>query len=285
MEYTIVVSATASDPASFLYLAPYAGAALGEYFMEKGKDALVIYDDLTKHAWAWRQIALILKRSPGREAYPGDIFYLHSKLLERAARLSEKNGGGSLTALPIIETQAGDITAYIPTNVISICDGQIYMDTSLYLKGQRPEMNIGLSVSRVGSAAQTKAMKKVAASLKLELAQFQELESFLEFADEVDAETKDKINRGRRMKEILKQDYGAPISFEKQVSLIYVGARSFFNDIKVENIKEFEKEFFEAIEVQKPEILKNIKEQRELTEDIKIELDKIARQVLTKYAP
>ncbi|MFH1657410.1 MAG: F0F1 ATP synthase subunit alpha [bacterium] len=283
MDYTIVVSATASDPASFLYLAPYAGAALGEYFMEKGKDALVIYDDLTKHAWAWRQIALILKRSPGREAYPGDIFYLHSKLLERAARLSEKNGGGSLTALPIIETQAGDITAYIPTNVISICDGQIYMDTSLYLKGQRPEMNIGLSVSRVGSAAQTKAMKKVAASLKLELAQFQELESFLEFADEVDAETKNKINRGRRMKEILKQDYGAPISFEKQVSLIYVGARSFFNDIEVKDIKEFEKEFFEAIEVQKPVIFKNIKEQRELTEDIKTELEKIARQVLTKY--
>ena len=280
MEYTIVVSATASDPASFLFLAPYTGAALGEYFMEKGQHALVIFDDLTKHAWAWRQISLILKRSPGREAYPGDVFYLHSRLLERAANLKE---GGSLTALPIVETQAGDLTAYIPTNVISITDGQIYMDTSLYLKGQRPEMNIGLSVSRVGSSAQTKAMKKVASTLKLELAQFQELESFLEFADEVDAETRKKIERGRRMKEILKQDYLAPLPFEKQVAIIYVGERSFFNDIKVEDVRKFEAELFEAIEAQKPEIFTKIREQKEIDENIKTELEKIARQVLRNY--
>jgi len=215
MDYTIIVSASASMPISFWYLAPYSGCAQGEYFMEKGKDALVIYDDLTNHAYAWRQIALILRRPPGREAYPGDIFYLHSRLLERAAKLNKEKGGGSLTAIPLIETQEGDISAFIPTNVISICDGQIFFNYSLYLKGQKPEIDIGLSVSRVGSSAQTKAMKKVAGKLKLELAQFAELERFLEFIEEVDPETRKKLERGRRIKEILKQERLKPLSLRK----------------------------------------------------------------------
>lgn len=283
MEYTIVVAASASDPAPFWYLAPYAGTALGEYFMDNGKDALVIFDDLTKHAWAWREISLILKRSPGREAYPGDVFYIHSKLLERAAKLNKERGGGSLTALPLIETQAGDLTTYIPTNVISICDGQIYMDTSLYLQGQKPEVNIGLSVSRVGSSAQTKAMKKVAGDLKLEMAQFQELESFLEFAEEVGEETKIKIDRGRKMKELLKQDYLSPLSFEKQVAIIRAGIKGFLQDVNLEDVKNFEKDLLEYIDSQKPQVIQEIKEKRELNEDMKMELDKVIRAVVEKY--
>jgi F-type H+-transporting ATPase subunit alpha len=283
MDYTIVVAATSADPAAFWYLAPYAGTAIGEYFMDQGKDALVIFDDLTKHAWAWRQISLVLKRAPGREAYPGDIFYLHSRLLERAGKLNKEKGGGSLTALPIIETQAGDITAYIPTNVISICDGQIFMDTSLYLKGQRPEMNVGLSVSRVGSAAQTKAIKKVAGTLKLELAQFQELESFLEFSEEVDAETQKRIERGKRMKEILKQDTLSPLSFEKQTAIIFAGVKGLLDEAKVEDIKKIEKDLFEYIETQKPEIFKKIRKTGDLDSDTEIELEKIIREVLKNY--
>jgi len=283
MDYTIVVAATSADPAAFWYLSPYAGTAIGEYFMDQGKDALVIFDDLTKHAWAWRQISLVLKRAPGREAYPGDIFYLHSRLLERAGKLNKEKGGGSLTALPIIETQAGDITAYIPTNVISICDGQIFMDTSLYLKGQRPEMNVGLSVSRVGSAAQTKAIKKVAGTLKLELAQFQELESFLEFAEEVDAETQKRIERGKRMKEILKQDSLSPLGFEKQTAIIFAGVKGFLDEAKVEDIKKIEQDLFEYIEIQNPEIFKKIRETGDLDENTEKELEKIIREVLKNY--
>lgn len=283
MKYTIVVSSTSADPVSFWYLAPYSGACLGEYFMNQGKDALVIFDDLTRHAWAWRQISLVLKRAPGREAYPGDVFYLHSKLLERAAKLNKNKGGGSLTALPLVETQAGDITGYIPTNIISICDGQIYMDTSLYLENQRPEVNIGLSVSRVGSSAQTKAMKKVASTLKLDLAQFQELESFLEFAEEVDVDTRKKIERGKRMREILKQDWLCPLSFEKQVAIIFAGIKGFLDNIKIKDIKKFEKDLFESIEIQNPKIFEQISNTKELDRGIEVEMEKIIRQVADKY--
>ena len=284
MEYTILVVASSADPASFQYLAPYAGAAQGEYFMDKGKNALVIFDDLTKHAWAWRQISLILRRPPGREAYPGDIFYLHSRLLERAAKLNEKRGGGSLTALPIIETQAGDYTTYIPTNVISICDGQIIMDTSLYLRGQRPEVNIGLSVSRVGSAAQTRAMKKVASRLKLDLAQFQELERFLEFSEEVDEETKKKLERGKRMREILKQEYLSPLPFEKETVIIFAGVRGFLDKVPLSKIKEFENNLFETIEVESPEIFQSIKEKEDLLPEIEEKLTQIISNLVESYA-
>lgn len=283
MDYTIVVSASASSPVSFWYLAPYAGCTIGEYFMHQGRDSLLIYDDLTKHAYAWRQISLVLRRPPAREAYPGDIFYLHSRLLERAAKLNKEQGSGSLTALPIIETQAGDITAYIPTNVISICDGQIYFDSSLYLKGQRPEVSIGLSVSRVGSAAQTKAMKKVASTLKLELAQFLELEHFLEFIEEVDPETRKKLERGKRIREMLKQDEQSPLSFENEVIIIYAAAIGFLDEIKLEEVKNFEQDLYKAIEVQKPEIFKTIRESGDLDLTTKIELDKIIRGVMKKY--
>ena len=283
MEYTIVVAATSSDPASFLYLAPYCGAAQGEYFMNAGKDALVIYDDLTKHAWAWREIALILRRPPGREAYPGDVFYLHSRLLERAAKLSKEKGGGSLTALPIIETQAGDITAYVPTNVISITDGQIFFDAGLYLKGQRPEVNIGLSVSRVGSAAQTKAMKKIASTLKLELAQFKELEGFLEFAEEVDQETREKIERGKRMMMLLKQEERNPLAFEKEVLIIFAAVKGWLDKVKLPDIKQAEKDIFEYFESIKPEVLENIKKTRDISPELRLEMEKGLREALQKY--
>lgn len=231
MDHTIVVSAPASVPASLWYLAPYAATAVGEYFMEQGKDALVIYDDLSKHAWAYRELSLLLRRPPGREAYPGDIFYLHARLLERAAKLNKENGGGSLTALPIIETQLGDVSAYIPTNVISITDGQIYLEPELFYQGVRPALNVGLSVSRVGSAAQTKAMKKVAGRLRLELAQFRELAAFVQFASELDESTRKRIDRGRVLTEILKQPELDPMPFEKQVCLIYAGINGYFDDV------------------------------------------------------
>ncbi|MFA7151958.1 MAG: F0F1 ATP synthase subunit alpha [Candidatus Paceibacterota bacterium] len=283
MEYTIVVVAASADPASFWYLAPYCGAAQGEYFMNSGRDALVIYDDLTKHAWAWREVALILRRPPGREAYPGDIFYLHSRLLERAARLSKAKGGGSLTALPIIETQAGDITAYVPTNVISITDGQLFFDAGLYLKGQRPEINVGLSVSRVGSAAQTKAMKKIASTLKLELAQFKELEAFLEFAEEVDQETRNKIERGQRMMMLLRQDERAPLPFEKEVLSVYAAVKGLLDKVKLSDIKQAEKDIFEYFELMKPEVMANIKASRDLSPEVISELEKGIRESLKKY--
>ncbi|MDZ4296670.1 MAG: F0F1 ATP synthase subunit alpha, partial [Patescibacteria group bacterium] len=231
MEYTIVVSAAASVPASLWFLAPYAGAAIGEYFMHQGKDALIIYDDLSKHAWSYRELSLLLRRPPGREAYPGDIFYLHSRLLERAAKLNKEHGGGSLTALPIIETQLGDVSAYIPTNVISITDGQIYLEPELFYQGMRPAVNVGLSVSRVGSAAQTKAMKKVAGRLRLELAQFRELAAFTQFASELDESTRKRIERGRILTELLKQPEARPLPFEKQVVLMYAGTNGHLDGI------------------------------------------------------
>jgi len=232
MEYTIVVAAFADDPASFLYLAPFTGVTLGEYFMNKGKHALVIFDDLTKQAWAWREISLVLRRPPGREAYPGDIFYLHSRLLERAGKLSQEKGGGSLTALPIIETQAGDISGYIPTNVISICDGQIFLDPSLFYKGQKPAISVGDSVSRVGSGAQTKIIKKIAGTLKLDLAQFQELERFSEFTEELDSQSKKTIERGKRLRELLKQDDLKSFKFGKRNSCNFCRCKRIFRRIK-----------------------------------------------------
>merc|ERR1712071_472931 len=237
MAYTIIVSASANDPATLQYIAPYAGAALAEYFMYKGQATLVIYDDLTKQAMAYRQMSLLLRRPPGREAYPGDVFYFHSRLLERAAKMNEVHGGGSLTALPVIETQAGDVSAYIPTNVISITDGQIFLETELFYKGIRPAINVGISVSRVGSAAQTKAMKKVAGKLKLELAQFAELEAFSQFASDLDEATQKQLARGTRLREVLKQPQNSPLSVAEQVALIYTGINGYLDDIAVGNFK------------------------------------------------
>lgn len=243
MEYTTIVVAGASDPSALSFIAPYAGCALGEYFMDQGKDVLVIYDDLSKHAVAYRQISLILRRPPGREAYPGDVFYVHSRLLERSAKLNADNGGGSLTALPIIETQAGDVSAYIPTNVISITDGQIYLESDLFYKGIRPALNVGLSVSRVGSAAQIKAMKQVSGTLRLDLAQFRELEAFAQFGSDLDEKTRSLIERGRRAVEILKQPQYAPLPVQKEVAVLYALTRGHVDDIAVEEISRFEREF------------------------------------------
>lgn len=258
MEYTIVVSAGASDPAAMSYLSPYAGVTIAEYFADKGKDVLVVYDDLTKQAWAYREISLLLRRPPGREAYPGDVFYLHSRLLERACNLNEKHGGGSITALPIIETQAGDVSAYIPTNVISITDGQIFLETDLFYKGIRPALNVGLSVSRVGGAAQIKPMKKVAGSLKLALAQFRELEAFAQFASDLDADTKKQIDRGRRMTELLKQPQFQPLSVEKQVATIFAASKGYFDDVEVADIQATEERFLTFMENSKSELLEKI---------------------------
>ncbi|MBI3633376.1 MAG: F0F1 ATP synthase subunit alpha [Candidatus Vogelbacteria bacterium] len=248
MDYTIVVSASASDPAALQYLAPFAGCAIGEYFRDKGQDALIVYDDLSKHADAYRQLSLLLRRPPGREAYPGDIFYLHARLLERAAKLDKASGGGSLTALPIIETKLGDVSAYVPTNVISITDGQIYLESSLFFRGVRPAINVGLSVSRVGSNAQTKAMKKVAGKLRLDLAQFRELQAFLQFASDLDESTKQKIRRGELLTEILKQVDGSPMGFEKQVLVLYAALNGHLDDLPPAEVKNFESQFIDYIE-------------------------------------
>lgn len=264
MKYTIVVSTPASNPASLWYLAPYSGAAIGEYFMHRGKDALVIYDDLSKHAWAYRELSLLLRRPPGREAYPGDVFYLHSRLLERATKLNKENGGGSLTALPIIETQLGDVSAYIPTNVISITDGQIYLEPELFYQGFRPAVNVGLSVSRVGSAAQTKAMKKVAGKLRLELAQFRELAAFAQFASELDESTRKRLGRGRALSEILKQGELEPVPFEKQVVLVYAGTQGFFDDVANDEIRKTAERMIEYIEKMHRHILEEINKTAEL---------------------
>src|SRR3989338_358239 len=247
-KYTVIVSAPASSPAALQYLAPFAGCAIGEYFMDKGEDALVIYDDLSKHAIAYRELSLLLRRPPGREAYPGDIFYLHSRLLERAAKLNKANGGGSLTALPIIETQLSDISAYIPTNVISITDGQIYLETDLFYQGIRPAINVGLSVSRVGSAAQTKAIKKVAGRLRLELAQFRELEAFVQFASDLDDATKQKIHRGQILTEVLKQADLVPLRFTDEAVILYVALAGYLDDVPTQRIKDFERELLDYIE-------------------------------------
>jgi len=268
MANTIVVAAGASDPASLSFIAPYAGCAMGEYFMDKGKDALVIYDDLSKHAAAYRQISLLLRRPPGREAYPGDIFYLHSRLLERAAKMNPDYGGGSLTALPIIETQAGDVSAYIPTNVISITDGQIYLETDLFYRGIRPALNVGLSVSRVGSAAQIKAMKKVAGRLRLDLAQYRELEAFAQFASDLDETTRKQLERGKRLTEILKQDQYVPMPVENQVAILYAGVNGYLDDVPVEKLKEWEDKFYAYLKSEPTGVLAEIAKEKELTTKI-----------------
>ncbi len=277
MEHTIVVAANASESAALQYLAPYAGCAFGEEFLENGRDALVIYDDLTKHAWAYRQVSLLLRRPAGREAYPGDVFYLHSRLLERAARLSEELGGGSLTALPIIETQANDISAYIPTNVISITDGQIYLETELFNAGIRPAMNVGLSVSRVGGAAQTKAMKKVAGRLRIELAQYREMATFAQFGTaDLDRATLLQLERGRRSTEILKQSQYLPVSMENQVMILYAVTNGYLDDVPVDRIKSAEESFYKYMQTTHPDIGKAIASEKTLTDDIEEKLKKAA---------
>ena len=268
LEHTVVVTANAADPAALQYLAPYAGCAIGEEFMESGRDALIIYDDLSKHAWAYRQISLLLRRPPGREAYPGDVFYLHSRLLERAAKLEDAEGGGSLTALPIIETQAGDVSAYIPTNVISITDGQIYLETDLFNSGQRPAMNVGLSVSRVGGSAQSRAMKKVAGRLRLDLAQFRELAAFAQFGTaDLDAATRRQLERGQRITEILKQAQYVPVSLEQQVSIIYAAINGFMDEVPVASVAEFETGFHRFMQTNHPEVVEKIAETKDLGDD------------------
>src|SRR3989339_36713 len=280
LEYTIVVSASASSPAAFWYLAPFAGCAIGEYFRDKGKDALVIYDDLSKHAWAYRQISLLLRRPPGREAYPGDVFYLHSRLLERSAKLSKEKGGGSLTALPIIETQLGDVTAYIPTNVISITDGQIYLESDLFYQGIRPAVNVGLSVSRVGSKAQTSAMKRIAGKLRLELAQFRELQAFIQFASDVDDTTKKKIKRGQVITEALKQPDLSPMPFEKQLIILYAMLNNYFDDIDTLELPAIQAKLIENVEkLHNMEIMEPLRKTgiltKEIEEKLKIAITKV----------
>ena len=274
MAYTTVVAATASEMAPLQYIAPYSGCAIGEEWMENGEDVLVIYDDLSKHATAYRTLSLLLRRPPGREAYPGDVFYLHSRLLERAARMSDEYGGGSLTALPIIETQAGDVSAYIPTNVISITDGQIYLETEMFNSGFRPAVNAGLSVSRVGGAAQIKAMKKIAAPIRTELAQYRELAAFAQFGSELDADTKEKLAQGERIKEILKQPQYQPMPVEYQVIIIYVVTNKYLLDVPVAKVVDFEKEFFEYLRTNCPEVPQSIKDSKVISEDTESKLKK-----------
>ena len=267
MEYTTIVSATASDAAPLQFLAPYTGCTLGEYFRDNGMHALIIYDDLSKQAVAYRQMSLLLRRPPGREAYPGDVFYLHSRLLERSAKLNDKLGGGSLTALPIIETQAGDVSAYIPTNVISITDGQIFLETELFNQGIRPAVNVGLSVSRVGSAAQTKAMKKVAGSIKLELAQYREMAAFAQFGSDLDASTQKLLNRGSKLTELLKQKQYSPMSVPEQVISIYCGVKGYLDDVELSDISEFEIKVYELCKSNNPEIIDSIKKTGKLDDE------------------
>ncbi|MFA6098230.1 MAG: F0F1 ATP synthase subunit alpha [Patescibacteria group bacterium] len=275
MDHTIVVIAGASDPASLAFIAPYAGCAMGEYFVDKGQDVLVIYDDLSKHAWAYREISLLLRRPPGREAYPGDVFYLHSRLLERAAKLNKKYGGGSLTALPIIETQAGDISAYIPTNVISITDGQIYLEPDLFYQGIRPALNIGLSVSRVGSDAQIKAMKKVAGKLRLDLAQYRELAAFAQFGSDLDEATRQQLERGKRLTEILKQAQFEPMPVENQVVVLYAAVNGFLDDVPVDKIKKFETELHQRLKTSHQDLLDLILKEKEITEAVEKKLKQV----------
>jgi F-type H+-transporting ATPase subunit alpha len=275
MKHTIVVAANASDSVAMQYLAPYAGCAMGEEFMEQGKDALIIYDDLSKHGWAYRQLSLLLRRPPGREAYPGDVFYLHSRLLERAAKYASEYGGGSLTALPIIETQAGDVSAYIPTNVISITDGQLYLETDLFNAGIRPALNVGISVSRVGSAAQTKAMKQVASRLKLDMGQYREVEAFAQFGTaELDKATRAQLERGQRITEVLKQPQYVPVSLEKQVMILYVAINGYLDDVPVAKVSTFEANFYRFMEANHPEIGKKITEEKEFGPEIEEALKK-----------
>jgi len=275
MEHTIVVAADASDPAPLQYIAPFSGCAIGEEFMEQGKDVLIVYDDLYKHAWAYRQLSLLLRRPPGREAYPGDVFYLHSRLLERAAKLAPEHGGGSLTALPIIETQAGDMSAYIPTNVISITDGQVYLEPDLFNAGIRPAANVGLSVSRVGGSAQRKAMRQVAGTLRLELAQFRELQAFAQFgAEDLDKATRDQLERGRRITEILKQPQYSPMSLGEQVSILYAVTNGFLDEVPVDKVMTWEENFHRFMKTSHPEIEQKVNDDKEIKPDTKEALDK-----------
>jgi len=283
MEYTIVVSASASDPAPMQYIAPYAACAMGEFFRDNKRHALCIYDDLSKHAVAYREISLLLRRPPGREAYPGDVFYLHSRLLERAAKLSADLGGGSLTALPIIETQAGDVSAYIPTNVISITDGQIYLETDLFNSGVRPAVNVGLSVSRVGGSAQIKAMRQVAGTLRLDLAQYRELAAFSQFGSDLDKATQQQLSRGQRLTEILKQGQYQPLPFSKQILIIYAGTQGLLDDMPVDQLREFEKGLYQYVDTAAPSIFKDIEEKKTLDDGLKAAMTKAIKEFKERF--
>jgi len=284
MEYTAVISATASDPAPMQFIAPYSGATLGEYFRDSGRDVLVVYDDLSKHAAAYRQVSLLLRRPPGREAFPGDVFYLHSRLLERASKLSDELGGGSLTALPIIETQAGDVAAYIPTNVISITDGQIFLEPNLFNSGVRPAINVGISVSRVGGNAQIKAMKKVAGRLRLDLAQYRELEAFAKFGSDLDKSTQAQLLRGSRLVEVLKQRQYVPMPVENQVVIIYLGTSGFLDQLPLEKVLQFEHDLLEMMEARHKDLLNLIAEKKELTDDITKRIQTIAKEFMDTFS-
>jgi len=283
MEYTIVVAASASEPAPMQYISPYAACAMGEYFRDTKRHALCIYDDLSKHAASYREISLLLRRPPGREAYPGDVFYLHSRLLERAAKLSDKNGGGSLTALPVIETQAGDVSAYIPTNVISITDGQIYLETDLFNQGVRPAVNVGLSVSRVGGSAQIKAMRQVAGTLKLELAQYRELAAFAQFGSDLDKATQAQLNRGQRLVEILKQGQFSPLPFSKQILIIFAGTNGFLDDMPVDQVRDFEKELYKYVDTTNPGLLRTIMDKKILDDALKADMKKLVSEFKQQF--
>jgi F-type H+-transporting ATPase subunit alpha len=283
MEYTIVVAASASEPAPMQYISPYSACAMGEFFRDNGRHALCIYDDLSKHAASYREISLLLRRPPGREAYPGDVFYLHSRLLERAAKLSNANGGGSLTALPVIETQAGDVSAYIPTNVISITDGQIYLETDLFNQGVRPAVNVGLSVSRVGGSAQIKAMRQVAGTLKLELAQYRELAAFAQFGSDLDKATQQQLNRGKRLVELLKQNQFSPLSFSKQILIIFAGTSGALDDMPVEQVRDFEKDLYKYVETANPGLLNTIMEKKILDDNLKAEISKVIKEAKQQF--
>jgi len=284
MDYTIVVAASASEPAPMQYIAPYSACAIGEYFRDIGRHALCVYDDLSKHAASYREISLLLRRPPGREAYPGDVFYLHSRLLERASKMSDAKGGGSLTALPIIETQAGDVSAYIPTNVISITDGQIYLETDLFNSGIRPAVNVGLSVSRVGGNAQIKAMRQVAGTLKLELAQYRELAAFAQFGSDLDKATQAQLARGQRLTELLKQDQYSPLSFSKQILMIFAGTNGFVDDLAVEEIRGFEKGLYEYADTMNPGLLDEIMTKKVLDEQLKAGMKKLIAEFKERFA-
>jgi F-type H+-transporting ATPase subunit alpha len=283
MDYTVVVSATASEPAPMQYIAPFAATAIGEYFRDNKKHALLIYDDLSKHAASYREISLLLRRPPGREAYPGDVFYLHSRLLERAAKLSDKNGAGSLTSLPIIETQAGDVSAYIPTNVISITDGQIFLETDLFNSGVRPAVNVGISVSRVGGSAQIKAMRQVAGSLKLELAQYRELAAFAQFGSDLDKATQNQLNRGKRLVEILKQNQFQPLPFSKQILIIFAGTGGYMDDLAIEDIRDFESELYKYVDTAAPTLLNTIMEKKNIDDALKAEMKRVLDEFKQRF--
>ena len=283
MEYTIVVAASASEPAPMQYISPYAACAMGEFFRDNGRHALCIYDDLSKHAASYREISLLLRRPPGREAYPGDVFYLHSRLLERAAKLSDANGGGSLTALPIIETQAGDVSAYIPTNVISITDGQIYLETDLFNQGVRPAVNVGLSVSRVGGSAQIKAMRQVAGTLKLELAQYRELAAFAQFGSDLDKATQQQLSRGQRLVELLKQGQFSPLPFSKQILIIFAGTSGALDDMPVDQVRDFEASLYKYVDTTNPGLLNTIMEKKILDDNLKAEMSRVIKEAKQQF--